>query len=285
MADARLVAGATQSMVAHVLIEAVVTDLDGTLVRADFSMSPATLEALDRIHSAGIRFLVATARTPQGLDYLGVPANRVDVAVCCSGSIGWSPQQRTQLWQEMLASAAIAQVVEIAEAAGAGVASFDGALWRMTLEYARLSPDQPHGTTRLVVEPAALAAAPCCTMAVRHAGGDLPRIAALVESQGGDAALSHVGRSTVLDVTGSGVDKGTGTLRALAILGVESKSAISFGDMPNDVSMFRVTGRSYAVGAVHPDVVRAADEVIADVQHDGFARKIADLAGAGWQFD
>src|SRR6202049_2139972 len=76
-AGGRLVVRATQSMVAHVLIEAVVTDLDGTLVRADFSMSPATLEALDRIHAAGIRFLVATARTPQGLEYLGVPANRV----------------------------------------------------------------------------------------------------------------------------------------------------------------------------------------------------------------
>jgi hydroxymethylpyrimidine pyrophosphatase-like HAD family hydrolase len=272
-------------MVAHVLIEAVVTDLDGTLVRADFSMSPATLEALDRIHAAGIRFLVATARTPQGLAYLGVPANRVDIAVCCSGSIGWSPQQRAQLWRDLLMPSAVARVVEIAEVEGAGVASFDGALWRMTPEYARLSPDQPHGTTRVVVDPAALAAAPCSTMAVRHAGGDLTRIAELVASQGGDAALSHVGRSTVLDVTGSGVDKGTGTVRALAMLGVEPESAISFGDMPNDLSMFRVTGRSYSVGAVHPEVVRAAHEVIADVEHDGFARKIAELAGAGWQID
>ena len=60
------------------LIEAVVTDLDGTLVRSDFSMSPATLEALDRIHAAGVKFVIATARTPQGLAYLGVPAHRVD---------------------------------------------------------------------------------------------------------------------------------------------------------------------------------------------------------------
>jgi hydroxymethylpyrimidine pyrophosphatase-like HAD family hydrolase len=272
-------------MVARVRIEAVVADLDGTLVRANFSMSPATLTALDQIHSAGIRFLIATARTPQGLDYLGVPANRVDVAVCCSGSLGWSPQTRTRLWREMLLPSAVARVVEIAEAEGAGVASFDGALWRMTPEYARLSPDQPHGTTRVVVDPAALAAAGCCTMAVRHASGDLTRIAALVESEGDGAALSHVGRATVLDVTGSGVDKGTGTVRALATLGVEPESAISFGDMPNDLPMFRVTGRSYSVGAVHSDVVRCADEVIADVQHDGFARKIAELAGAGWQTD
>jgi hydroxymethylpyrimidine pyrophosphatase-like HAD family hydrolase len=279
----RLVAVATQSMVARVLIDAVVTDLDGTLVRADFSLSPATLAALDRIHAAGIRFVVATARTPQGLDYLGVPADRVDIAVCCSGSIGWSPQRRMRLWRDMLVPAAVARVVEIAETDGAGVASFDGAVWRMTVEYARLSPDQPHGTTRVVVDAAALAAAPCCTMAVRHAGGDLTRIASLVASGTGSAALSHVGRSTVLDITREGVDKGTGTLRALAALGVDAGAAIGFGDMPNDLSMFRVTGRSYSVGEVHPDVVCAADEVVADVEHDGFASKIVQLSDAEWR--
>jgi len=266
-----------------VLIEAVVTDLDGTLVRSDFSISPATLEALDRIHASGIRFVVATARTPQGLEYLGVPVDRVDIAVCCSGSIGWSPQRRVLIWQEMLVPSAVERVVEIAEAQRAGVASFDGSLWRMTREYARLSPDQPHGTTRVIVDAAALAAAACCTMALRHAGGDLTRIAALVASDGEAGALSHVGRSTVLDVTREGVDKGTGTVRALAALGLEPGAAISFGDMPNDLPMFGVTGRSYSVGEVHPDVVSATDEVIADVEHDGFACKIAELADAVWQ--
>ena len=265
------------------LIEAVVTDLDGTLVRSDFSMSPATLDALDRIHAAGIRFVIATARTPQGLAYLGVPAHRVDIAVCCSGSIGWSPQRSEGIWREMLEPAAVASVVEIAQADAAGVASFDGVVWRMTEEYARLSPDQPHGTTRVVVDASELATAPCCTMALRHASGDLTRIAALVASDGEAGALSHVGRTTVLDVTRRGIDKGTGTVRALATLGIQPDASISFGDMPNDIAMFGVTGRSYSVGAVHPDAMSAADEVIADVEHDGFAGKIAELATAGWQ--
>ena len=76
---------------------------------------------------------------------------------------------------------------------------------------------------------------------------------------------------------------GAGTVRALAALGLKPGTAISFGDMPNDLAMFLVTGRSYSVGAVHPDVMSAADEVIADVEDDGFACKIADLAGAGWR--
>jgi hydroxymethylpyrimidine pyrophosphatase-like HAD family hydrolase len=267
-----------------VQIEAVVADLDGTLVRSDFTISTATLAALDTIHDASIRFVVATARTPQGLEYLRVPAHRVDIAVCCSGSIGWAPERRQRLWLELLEPAEVRRVVDIALACGAGAASFDGETWRMTAEYLRLSPTQPHGTTRVVVDPEVLAAAPCCTMAVRHAGGELDHVAALLaaDGTGETGALSHVGRSTVLDVTGRGIDKGTGTVRALEQLGVRPHASIGFGDMPNDLALFRVAGRSYSVGAVHPDVANAADEVIADVEHDGFAHEIAKLAAAEW---
>lgn len=269
--------------VAPVLVKAVVADLDGTIVRSDFSISPATIEALAAIQAAGVRFVVATARTPQGLAYLGVPADRTDIAVCCSGSIGWSAQHQTAIWMEMLLPHAVRRVVEIAASEGAGAASFDGVYWRMTAEYARLSPTQPHGTTRVVVTDDELAGAPCCTMAVRHESNDLTHIAELVASEADTGALSHVGRSTVLDVTRQGVDKGTGTVRALATLGLEPDAAVSFGDMPNDIALFRATGRSYSIGAVHPDVVSAADEVVDDVEHDGFARTISALSAAGWE--
>ena len=89
----------------------------------------------------------------------------------------------------------------------------------------------------------------------------------------------------MLDVTAPGVDKGTGTIRALQELGLAPAAAISFGDMPNDLAMFRVTGRSYAVGDSDPEVMSAASEVLPNVEDDGFARKIADLAATGWTIE
>jgi hydroxymethylpyrimidine pyrophosphatase-like HAD family hydrolase len=86
----------------------------------------------------------------------------------------------------------------------------------------------------------------------------------------------------VLDVTAHGVDKGTGTCRALESLGVAPASAVSFGDMPNDLAMFRVTGRSYSIGDSDAAVMREASEVLPNVEEDGFARKIDELAAAGW---
>jgi len=272
-------------MLLAVRIEAVVTDLDGTVVRPDFSISSATLDALDLIRSAGIAFVIATARTPQGLEHFQELAQRTAMTVCCSGAIGWSSSQKAITWMDVMAPSVIRRVVDIAVTAGAGVASFDGTSWRMTEEYFRLSPLQPHGPTRVVVDSAVIAATPCCTMAVRHADGDLDRIAAVVAEEADSAALSHVGRATVLDVTAPGVDKGTGTCRALRELGLAPTAAISFGDMPNDVAMFRVTGRSYSVGESDLAVMSAADEVLPSVEHDGFARKITDLAAAGWTIE
>jgi Cof subfamily protein (haloacid dehalogenase superfamily) len=272
-------------MLPVVRIQAVVTDLDGTVVRSDFSISPATLEALDLVKAAGIAFVIATARTPQGLEHFQALAQRTAMAVCCSGAIGWSSHDKTRAWMDEMAAPEIRRVVELAVGAGAGVASFDGALWRMTGEYYRLSPTQPHGPTRMVVDSAELVATPCCTMAVRHQDGDLGRIAALVASGADSAALSHVGRSTVLDVTAEGVDKGTGTRRALETLGLAPGAAISFGDMPNDLAMFRATGRSYCVGTADPAVMSAATAVLPSVEDDGFARKIAELAEADWMIE
>ncbi len=272
-------------MLVDVRIEAVVTDLDGTVVRSDFSVSRATLEALDLVRSAGIAFVIATARTPQGLEHFRELAGRTAISVCCSGAIGWRSDQRTLGWMDDLPPGAIRRVVEIASGEEAGVASFDGSLWRMTEEYWRLSPTQPHGPTRVLVDTAVLAETPCCTMAIRHGSGDLRHIAELVAAEADSAALSHVGRSTVLDVTAQGVDKGTGTRRALSALGIDATAAISFGDMPNDLAMFRVTGLSYAVGESDAEVMRAATEVLPAVDDDGFARKILELAAADWTIE
>jgi hypothetical protein len=268
-----------------VRIQAVVTDLDGTVVRSDFSISDATLEVLDLVRSSGIAFVIATARTPQGLEHFQALAQRTDIAVCCSGAIGWSSRKKARTWMDEMAATEIRRIVGIADGAGAGVASYDGSLWRMTDEYYRLSPTQPHGPTRMVVDSAALAETPCCTMAVRHRDGDLDGIAALVASGADSAALSHVGRSTVLDVTAQDVDKGTGTRRALEVLGIAPAAAISFGDMPNDLAMFRMTGWSYSVGSADVAVMNAATEVLPSVEDEGFAQKIAEIAASGWIID
>jgi hydroxymethylpyrimidine pyrophosphatase-like HAD family hydrolase len=267
-----------------VRVRAVVADLDGTLIRRDFSVSTSTMRALDLLAAAGIPVVVATARTPPGVEYLRVVAERMNIVVCCSGAIGWCRNEDSKLWQDMFDPVITNKVVELAIGSGAGVAGFDGEIWRMTREYDRLSPGQPHGPTRIMVDPSELADTPCCTMAIRRAEGDLTSIGDLLATDA-SAACSHVGGSTVLDVMPAGVDKGTGAVCALEYLGIEPSDSISFGDMPNDLPLFAATNRSYAVGRSDPVVMSSVDEVLKDVEQDGFGRKIAELAESGWLID
>ena len=95
-------------------VHAVVADLDGTLVRRDFTVSVATIEALHLLRAAGIPVVVATARTPPGFEHLRILAEQVHIAVCCSGAIGWSRSQNSKLWQYMFEPATTKRVVELA---------------------------------------------------------------------------------------------------------------------------------------------------------------------------
>ncbi len=271
---------------AAVRVEAVVADLDGTLVRRDFSVSQATVEALELLAAARIPIVIATARTPSGVEYLSDIGRRAALAVCCSGTIGWSSRRKCLLWQDTLDTDTVATLVELATGRGAGVASFDGQLWRMTLEYGHFgaSPAAPHGQAKVIVEAADIVRAPCCTVAVRDSPDHLEALASLLACEVQSCAISR-GGTTLLDVTPHGVDKGTGTSRALALLGVTRAATIGFGDMPSDVPMLRAVGRAYAVGDASPSVVNAAHEVVEDVERDGFANKIAELADSGWRVE
>jgi hydroxymethylpyrimidine pyrophosphatase-like HAD family hydrolase len=263
-------------------LEAVVADLDGTLVRHDSSVSPATFSALARLGAARIPLVIATARTPSGVRALAGLAGYAEFAVCCCGAIGWSPRPPALAWSQLLDPATVQRGLALAVAAGAGVAGYDGTGWRVADPNGRLSAWRPNGPCDRSSGVAAIAGAPCCTLAIGHGEHQLAEIGRRLAGSA-TAAISRVGDTTFLDVGPPGVDKGTGVVRALARLGLAAARTVSFGDMPNDLPMFAVTGRSFAIGRSRPELTAAADEALDDVEHDGFAAKIGEFERQGWE--
>lgn len=143
-------------------VAAVVADLDGTLVRPDGSVSPATLSALAGLRAARIPVVIATARTPIGVQALAALAGLFQLAVCCSGAIGWSAGSRAVVWRRPLTSAAVQRGAELADSVGAGLAGFDGTMWRIADREGHLkgwTPDGLHERTSSISD---IVAAPCC---------------------------------------------------------------------------------------------------------------------------
>ncbi len=63
----------------------------------------------------------------------------------------------------------------------------------------------------------------------------------------------------------------------LKMIHVARGDAIGVGDGHNDIELFRAVGRKIAVGNAVPELKAAADEVIGDIEHDGFAEFLEGL--------
>jgi hydroxymethylpyrimidine pyrophosphatase-like HAD family hydrolase len=80
--------------------DAVVTDLDGTVIRRDGTVSETNLHAAHVLTERGVPLLAATARTPAGVNALHTLSPFLTFAVCCSGAVGYVPATTTLVWCE-----------------------------------------------------------------------------------------------------------------------------------------------------------------------------------------
>jgi Cof subfamily protein (haloacid dehalogenase superfamily) len=256
---------------------AVVTDLDGTIVRSDGTVSPATRAAAVQLHEAGIPLIAATARTPAGLSILGPLAGQICGAVCCNGSLGWLPAGGETLWQNVLDPRVIKAVADVltCELPDAAFGVYDGREWAVTPTYFAVRGKWPTGPRRITTVPN-VAGTGACAIGICHPRLTSAEVAASLTEAGisrEDATVSY-GGPDVLDIVPAGIDKGTGVTRLLAHLGIPAGQAIGFGDAPNDLPMLSQLGIAVAVANAHPAVLAAADIVTATVEDDGFARAL-----------
>src|SRR5579885_325450 len=64
----------------------IATDLDGTLLRRDGTISQRTIEALQRVRGAGMIVVLVSARPPRILCRIAREAGIGGLALCCNGA-------------------------------------------------------------------------------------------------------------------------------------------------------------------------------------------------------
>jgi HAD superfamily hydrolase (TIGR01484 family) len=257
----------------------VITDLDGTIVRADGTMSAATVEAASELRRLGIPMVVATARTPAGVAAVAQLVSLTTVAVCCTGALGWSPETGGIRWTRFIGANAVGRIAGVlARCDRLGLGSFDAERWLMTADYRGFRGRMPRGPAEFA-SLELIATSPACAMAVRVPGLTAWEIAALLVDGGvspDDATLTWAA-DDLLDIAPPGVDKATGVTMALELVGIGWEQAVAFGDMPNDLPMLRAAAVAVAVDDAHPAVAEVAGVQGGDVSEDGFAKTLRSL--------
>ncbi|MGO8870050.1 MAG: HAD family hydrolase [Acidimicrobiales bacterium] len=254
----------------------VVTDLDGTVLQGDGTLSSSTVDAARELQRCGIPLIVATARTPAGVLAVEHLASLTKIAVCCTGALGWSFDTPNPLWTQHLAEDVVRRIAEILSRFDRlGLASFDARQWRMTSDYVGIRGVSPRGPSQ-VASLTAVAGSSACALAACISGLEASQIATELRTGGiseDEATLTWAAKE-LLDIAPPNVDKGIGVRKALDMLDMKWEEAIVFGDMPNDLPMLTSAATAVAVDNAHPDVLLAADLIANRVSYDGFERTL-----------
>lgn len=255
----------------------IATDLDGTLVRTDETVSAYTHGVLDRVRAAGIPVVGATGRGPRLTELTRNDIRAADFLVMAGGGrvVDQSdPAGPVVLRDQRLSGAVLAGILADLEAAVGPLTvmvealdSHDAPLW------GDFHPSWPYPDRFEARSRSECLSCDVIKAFARTADHDvdllLETARRIVPPQ--VASLTQAGHGFI-EICPPGVDKSTGLTVVAQALGLDPAEVLVFGDMPNDLPMFEWAGWSrVAVSNAHPTVRAAADEVTLRNDDDGVA--------------
>ncbi|MGK5520012.1 HAD family hydrolase [Micromonospora sp. URMC 107] len=263
----------------------IATDIDGTLLRDDRTLSPHTAEVLARLSARDTPVVLVTGRPIRWLKMVYEQLAEPLPAICANGAVVYDPVTDEVLRADPLAPQLLAEVArrlraEVPEVSFA-VEIVDSRQMRHEAHYP-LRWDADHDAIRAVETPEELLAAPAVKLLARSAEHDPDAFVALVAAAlEGLAEATHSSYSGLVEISAAGVTKAAGLAWYCARLGIDARDVLAFGDMPNDVPMLTWAGRGVAVANAHPAVLEIADEVTAANSADGVAAYLEKVFGVG----
>ncbi|WP_204357673.1 MULTISPECIES: Cof-type HAD-IIB family hydrolase [unclassified Streptomyces] len=259
----------------------IATDLDGTLLRNDGSLSIRTLRALRTASDAGAEVVFVTARPPRYVDVLAAATGIVGTAVCSNGALVYDVATRSVVESRALpvdvARGVAAVLSQAVPDLGFAVESGGRVLYEPAYLHrfsggADVESPVPSLTDLWLTEVAIV------KLLAWSALRDADFLLAVAErTAGGQAQFTHSGGRGLLEISAPGVTK-AGTLSALcAQRGITADEVVAFGDMPNDLTILKWAGAGYAMANAHPDVRSAVPRHTVSNEEDGVAHVLEKL--------
>ncbi|MEU0028718.1 HAD family hydrolase [Streptomyces sp. NPDC006335] len=250
----------------------IATDLDGTLLRSDESVSRRTRDALAAATAAGAAHIVVTGRavpwTRHILDDLGYDG----LAVCGQGAQVYHAGEH-----RLLTSVTLDR-----QLAGVALAKIEAEVGPLYLAASRdgLEGDVLVGpgyavTGKLPSMPftdaSDLWAAPLNKIYIQHPELSDDELAEAAQRAAGGFVTVAMAGAGIVELLPLGLSKATGLSLAARRLGLKAADTIAFGDMPNDIPMFAWASYGVAMADAHEDLKAVADEVTSSHEEDGIA--------------
>ena len=262
-------------------IRLVATDLDGTLLRSDGTISSRTRDALARLQAAGIDLVFITARPPRWMEPIAAMSGHRGVAICANGAITYDMQAGRVVDSCPLDREAALEIVRRLRGAVPGgtfaVETGEG----FACEPGHLQHQWDSELDLRIADAVSLLETPVIKLLFGHPDWKADDLLAVVRGSVGDLAEvthSNPERATI-ELSAPGISKATALARLCDGRGIAAAEVLAFGDMPNDLPLLAWAGTAFAVANAHPQVLEAVSWVTSSNDEDGVARVLERLTG------
>ncbi len=254
----------------------IATDIDGTMLRLDGTLSSRVRRAIHAAAAAGIHVVPATGRPEMVAQDVIAALGLGNYWVFANGAITRNLNTR-ELVRGYWMNPSVAQglIVEMR-------AAFPGAKFAIEMEdsmayepgFELIVPQAPpvppvddvlDAMTQRVQK-----------VLVFDPDRSIDELHVAVAETLGDHGVPSYSGLRFIEVAASLVTKALALDELCADLGVDPADAVAFGDNHNDVTMLEWAGRSYAMANATDDAKDAATEIIHSSNDDGLARKIEE---------
>jgi len=257
-------------------IRLVISDVDGTLVRKDKSLSPQVIAAVHRLRQAGVAFTLISARPVSGVLPLIAPLG-IDIPLAAvNGGIVFRPDG-SLITRHRIDPETVRGMFALADGVPVDRWVFaDGKWYASSLVGLHVDRERVASNEEPILRDDFSEFYDRADK-ITFVSDDAPVLKDLADRGSalyGQRATIGQSQTYYLDVTDLHANKGDGVTELAAILGVDLAHVAVFGDMDNDIAMFARAGMSVAMGQAPDTVKSAADFVSSSNEQDGVAHAI-----------
>ena len=259
----------------------VATDLDGTLVRSDGTVSARTRAALAATERAGTSVVFVTARPHRWLADVSALVGAHGLAICANGAILYDVARQRVVTATPLTVDSVIEVVEALRDGlpGTTFACENDAGFAREPEYRERHPlpsGVPTGRIETLLDPLP------AKLLARNETLDPDEFILRARAIVGARVEVHVSGATgLLEIAARGVTKAAALADWCAGHDIVAADVWAFGDMPNDIPMLVWAGTSFAVANAHREVLAVASHSCASNDDDGVAA-VLEMSLGGW---
>lgn len=254
-------------------ISLVVSDVDGTLLTKNKTLTERAKAAVQRLHNSGIAFTITSSRPTIGMRFLIEPLAITLPVGAFNGSSIVDPLMNP-IEQHLIPAPVAERSLDILRDFGVDIWVFTNDKWLTRHgdgEYVPLEKRAIRAEPTIVPDLSPYLSSACKIVGSSSDARHLERCEAAMQEALGAQALAVRSQSYYLDITPPGRDKGTFVQAMAERLGISPDAVATIGDMQNDLAMFRVSGVSIAMGNASDDVKQQASYVTTSNEQEGFA--------------